>query len=131
MKSIYKAVLRSLFLLTAAFLLMGSAAVSADPGKPPDLPVKGMVTMVDLGANSCVPCKMMAPILEKLQKEYEGRAAIVVIDVWKDKSQSKKYGIRAIPTQIFYDKEGKETYRHTGFMSENAIKTQLKLLGVQ
>jgi len=131
MKRICEARLRSSVVLCAASLLMGAAAASADPGIPPEVPVKGMVTMVDLGANSCVPCKMMAPILEKLQKEYEGRAAIVVIDVWKDKSQVKKYGIRAIPTQIFYDKEGKETYRHTGFLSENAIKTQLKLLGVQ
>jgi len=131
MKTIHKAMLRSLFLLSAAFLLMGVTAVSAEPGIPAEVPVKGMVTMVDLGANSCVPCKMMAPILDKLRKEYEGRAAIVVIDVWKDKSQSKKYGIRSIPTQVFYDQEGKETYRHTGFLSENAIRTQLKLLGVQ
>lgn len=131
MKRISMAAWRSLLLSSAAFWLMSVAVVCADPGKPPDVPVKGMVTMVDLGANSCVPCKMMAPILEKLKKEYEGRAAIVVIDVWKDKSQVKKYGIRAIPTQIFYDREGKETYRHTGFLSENGIRTQLKLLGVQ
>jgi thioredoxin 1 len=131
MKRLDKATLRSLLLLSTAFLLMSVAAVRAEPGKPPDVPVKGMVTMIDLGANSCVPCKMMAPILEKLEKEYKGRAAIVVIDVWKDPSQSKKYGIRAIPTQIFYDKEGKEVYRHVGFMSENAIVTQLKNLGVQ
>ena len=131
MKRLDKATLRSLLLLSTAFLLMSVAAVRAEPGKPPDVPVKGMVTMIDLGANSCVPCKMMAPILEKLEKEYKGKATIVVIDVWKDPSQSKKYGIRAIPTQIFYDKEGKEVYRHVGFMSENAIVTQLKNLGVQ
>lgn len=54
-------------------LFMGTASLpgpiviaSADPGKTPDVPAKGMVTMVDLGAKSCVPCKMMAPILEKL-----------------------------------------------------------------
>jgi thioredoxin 1 len=131
MKRLDKATLRSLLLLSTAFLLMSVAAVRAEPGIPPDVPVKGMVTMIDLGANSCVPCKMMAPILEKLEKEYKGKAAIVVIDVWKDPSQSKRFGIRAIPTQIFYDKEGKEVHRHVGFMSEKAIVSQLKSMGVQ
>ena len=118
-------------LLTSIFFPGSTRTLFADPGKPPDVPVKGMVTMVDLGANSCIPCKMMAPIMEKLEKDYKGKAAILFIDVWKDPDQAKRFGIRAIPTQIFYDKEGKEVYRHVGFMSENAIVTQLKNLGVQ
>jgi len=127
-----KATLRSLLLLTFVFWVTGLATtVYAEPGKPPDVPVKGMVTMVDLGANSCVPCKMMAPILQKLEKEYAGKAAIVFIDVWKDPSQGKNFGIRTIPTQIFYDKEGKEVHRHVGFMSEKEIVSQLKSMGVQ
>lgn len=93
-------------------------------------PVKGMVTMVDLGADSCIPCKMMAPIIEKLEKTYRGKAAIVFIDVWKDKDQAKRFGIRAIPTQIFFDKEGNEVYRHTGFMGEADIVGLLKKMGV-
>jgi thioredoxin 1 len=130
MKRLYKATLRSLLLCTV-FLLTNVAVVYAEPGTPPEVPVKGMVTMVDLGAKSCIPCKMMAPIMEKLEKDYKGKAAILFIDVWKDPSQSKKFGIRVIPTQIFYDKDGNEVYRHVGFMSENAIVTQLKNLGVQ
>ena len=85
MKRLDKATLRSLLLLSTAFLLMSVAAVRAEPGIPPDVPVKGMVTMIDLGAKSCIPCKMMAPILEKLEKDYKGKAAIVFIDVWKDR----------------------------------------------
>ena len=108
-----------------------TAVVSADPSTPPEVPVKDMVTMVDLGANSCVPCKMMAPILQKLEKEYTGRAAIVFLDVWKDPDQAKRFGIKVIPTQVFYDKEGKEVYRHVGFMSESAIVSQLKSMGVE
>ncbi len=94
------------------------------------IPVKGMVTMVDLGADACIPCKMMTPIIDKLEKDYHGRAAIIFIDVWEDKEQAKRFGIRAIPTQIFFDKEGKEVYRHTGFMSEADIVSQLKKMGV-
>ena len=108
----------------------GASLLFAEPGKAPDVPVKGMVTMLDLGAKSCIPCKMMAPIMEKLEKDYQGKAAIIFIDVWKEPDQAKRFGIRAIPTQIFYDKEGKELYRHEGFMSENAIVAQLKNMGV-
>ena len=117
-------------LLMNLFFPGSMTTLFAEPDNPPDGPVKGMVTMIDLGAKSCVPCKMMAPIMEKLEKDYEGKAAILFIDVWKDPDQAKRYGIRAIPTQIFYDKEGKEKYRHVGFMSEEAIVTQLKKMGV-
>jgi len=94
------------------------------------VPVKGMVTMVDLGADQCIPCKMMVPVMEKVEKKYKGKAAIVFIDVWKDKEPAKRFGIRAIPTQIFFDKGGKEVYRHTGFMGEADIVSQLKKMGV-
>jgi thioredoxin 1 len=89
------------------------------------VPVKGMVTMVDLGADQCVPCKMMAPILEKLKKTYEGKAAIIFLDVWKNNDAARRFGIRAIPTQIFYDSTGREVGRHVGFMSEKDIVDQL------
>jgi len=118
--------------------LMGLPLYGCSSDEPPAshpqtagiVPVKGMVTMVDLGADSCIPCKMMAPIIEKLEKNYRGKAAIVFIDVWKDKEPAKRFGIRAIPTQIFFDKEGKEVYRHTGFMGEADIVSQLKKMGV-
>lgn len=99
-------------------------------GEVREVPVKGMVTMLDLGADSCIPCKMMAPILTKMEKQYEGKAAIIFIDVWKHREQAKRFGIRAIPTQIFFNKEGKEIYRHVGFMGESAIVKQLKKMGV-
>jgi thioredoxin 1 len=118
------------FLAGGAFLLMSAAPAQADPGKQPGIPEKGMVTMLDLGAKSCIPCKMMAPILAKLEKDYKGRAAIVFIDVREAPDQAGRFGISVIPTQIFYDKQGKEVLRHTGFMSEEAIVAQLKKMGV-
>ncbi len=95
------------------------------------VPVKGMVTMIDLGAKKCIPCKMMAPIMEKIDKIYEGKAAIIFIDVWQHREQSKRFGLRAIPTQIFFDSDGKEVYRHVGFMAEEDIIAQLEKMGVQ
>jgi thioredoxin 1 len=106
-------------------------SVQEEPDLFKDIPRKGTVTMLDLGANSCIPCKMMAPIMEKLEKEYKGRADIIFIDVWKHPEQSKKFNIRAIPTQIFYNKEGKEVDRHEGFLRETAIVGKLKYLGVE
>jgi len=95
------------------------------------VPVKGMITMIDLGAKKCIPCKMMAPILEKMEKKYKDKADIIFIDVWKNRDQAKRFGIRAIPTQIFFDKDGKEVFRHVGFMNENAIVEQLQKMGVK
>jgi len=96
-----------------------------------EVPVKGMVTLVDIGAGACIPCKMMAPILEKLEKGYQGKAAIIFLDVWLFPDLARKFGVRVIPTQIFYDKEGQEVYRHIGFMSEKEIVDRLKKMGVR
>jgi thioredoxin 1 len=110
-------------------IFLGAQSSWAGPDK--EVPVKGMVTLVDLGANTCIPCKMMAPILAKLEKEYQGKAAIVFIDVWKDRDQADRFGIQAIPTQIFYDSTGKEVFRHLGFMGEKDIVNQMKKMGVK
>ncbi len=113
-----------LFLLSSAVPAVLFAAAA-------EAPVKGMVTLVDLGAKECIPCKMMAPILAKLEKLYAGRAAVIFFDVWKDQAPARRFGIRTIPTQIFFDKQGRETYRHEGFLSEEAIVRRLKDMGVK
>jgi thioredoxin 1 len=120
------------FMSILALVCFASLSWSADPAPPvPEVPAKGMVTMVDIGAKKCIPCKMMAPIMEELEKEYKGKAAIIFIDVWVDPPQSKRFGIRSIPTQIFYDRDGKEVKRHEGFMDKKAIVAELEKLGVK
>ena len=118
-------------ILSGLSALIGLPATKADVEKSSDVPIKGMVTMIDLGAKKCIPCKMMAPILVKMEKQFEGKAAIVFIDVWEHNEQAKRFGIRTIPTQIFFNGDGKETYRHVGFMDEKAIINQLKKMGVE
>jgi len=121
-------------IIAAATILLLSA-FSASPtaifSDTTTMPVKGSVTMVDLGAASCIPCKMMAPILENLEKRYRGKAVIAFIDLRYDRDASRRVNVQAIPTQIFFDKNGREVARHTGFMSEDAIVNQLKTMGVQ
>ena len=125
---------RLLFALIGPILLLALTAGTPLAGAPSsdfsNVPVKGMVSMIDLGATKCIPCKMMAPIMEKMEKVYRGKAAIVFIDVWENRGQAGRFRIELIPTQIFFDREGKEVYRHVGFMGEEAIVTQLKKMGV-
>jgi len=111
-------------------ICLSTAPTFADTAAIPEVPTKGMVTMLDLGAHKCVPCKMMAPIITDLQKEYKGKASIIFIDVWENRAEAGKYGIRSIPTQIFYNKEGKEVKRHVGFMDKKSIVAVLTELGV-
>jgi thioredoxin 1 len=125
-----KAAVGGWFFLVLGYFFFGVQTGAAMASGFDNLPVKGMVTMIDLGAKSCIPCKMMAPIMEKLEKDYKGKAAIVFIDVWEHKEQARRFGIRAIPTQVFYNEEGKEVYRHVGFMAEKDIVAQLKKMGV-
>lgn len=86
--------------------------------------------LLDLGAGKCIPCKMMAPILEGLKKEYAGKMDVEFIDVWQNPEAGKKYGIEMIPTQIFYDASGKELFRHVGFMGKEDILGKWKELSV-
>ena len=115
--------MRFTILLLAMLLLAG-----VTPAAAATLPVAGTVTLVDLGADSCIPCKMMAPILTKLKAEYAGKAEVAFIDVWKNPGAGKEYGIRVIPTQIFYDKTGKEVQRHEGFLDEASLRQTLDAL---
>ncbi|MBP1724840.1 MAG: Thioredoxin protein [Deltaproteobacteria bacterium] len=118
--------------LTVVFaLILPFSALGQTLAALPEVPVKGMVTLVDLGAKKCIPCKMMAPILEELTKEYQGKAAIVFIDVRQHTDQAEKYRLRAIPTQIFFDKQGNEVLRHVGFMDKKSIVQVLDKLGVK
>jgi len=87
--------------------------------------------MVDLGATKCIPCKKMAPILEEMTKEYAGILNVEFIDVWQPENAAKGqfYKIESIPTQIFLDAEGKELWRHEGYISKEDLLAKWKELG--
>ncbi len=85
--------------------------------------------LVDVGADKCIPCKMMAPILDELKTEYAGKFEVEFVDVWKYREKAAQYGVRMIPTQIFYDAQGKELTRHSGFIGKEDILAQWRKLG--
>ncbi len=86
--------------------------------------------LLDVGATKCIPCKMMAPVLEELRGQYKDRLTVDFIDVWENPDAAEKYDVSTIPTQIFFDAEGKERYRHIGFISKDDILRKWKELGV-
>ncbi len=94
-------------------------------------PASNLPRLVDLGSTTCIPCKMMAPILEELQKEYTGRLEVSFIDVARIPDAASQFKIQVIPTQIFYDPNGRERYRHEGFLSKQDILAKWKELGVR
>jgi thioredoxin 1 len=105
------------------------AETTGAPTAPAVAAVK-LPRLLDLGAGKCIPCKMMAPILEELRKEYAGRLEVTFIDVWVNPDAGKPYGIEMIPTQIFFDAEGRELFRHVGFFAKEDILGKWKELGV-
>ncbi len=88
----------------------------------------GRPVLADFGRGTCTPCKMMQPILEELQEQYKGEAEILILDVGEYPQLTRNAGIRAIPTQIFYDTTGKEVTRHQGFMDKESIIKELEKL---
>jgi len=79
----------------------------------------------------CVPCKMMEPLLEELALEYEGKVNVVILVVYEHLELARQYGIITMPTQIFFDNNGKEIARHMGFWPKEKIVAQLKEMGIE
>jgi thioredoxin 1 len=98
--------------------------------QPPPAPSAKLPRMVDLGAGKCIPCKAMKPILDELKRDYADQFVTEFIDVWENPDAGKRYGIEVIPTQIFYDAEGQERFRHVGFYAKEDILNKWKELGV-
>ncbi len=100
-------------------------APAAEGSKPRQLP-----RFVEVGADSCIPCKMMQPVLDELRSAYAGRLQIEFADVWKNPDLGDKYQVRTIPTQVIYDAEGNEAFRHIGYWPKEEIDQKLKELGI-
>jgi len=90
----------------------------------------GKPMIVDFGSNSCIPCRQLRPVLQKIRKDYTGKLEVLIIDIRNNQKLASDYQIQVIPTVVFFDPAGKEIFRHQGFMSEEKIKEQLAKMGV-
>ena len=91
---------------------------------------KHKVSFIELGADRCIPCKAMQPIMKEIAKEYAGKIQVVFYDVWKDPTPARKYAIQLIPTQVFLDQSGKEIFRHVGFFAKEEMLSMFKEKGI-
>lgn len=128
------AIVAALVVLVATALALKQARKSTPPQIANPAPVSSsslpLPKLLDLGADKCVPCKAMAPILEEMKKEFAGKLNVEFIDVWKNPGAAQKEMVEIIPTQIFLDANGKELFRHTGFFSKEDMLAKWKELGV-
>ena len=89
----------------------------------------GKPTLVKFGAEWCGPCRMLKPILQSVKEQYGDQVTILDLDTEEHQFLASRFKVSGIPLLIFYDKDGKEVLRHTGFMAEEELVKQLKEIG--
>lgn len=119
--------MRNVAILLLTLLLTGGSSHPA--AATPDSAASARPRLVDLGADKCVPCKMMTPILAELKQQYSDHFEVEFIDVWQNRDLATTYSVKMIPTQIFYDAAGNELQRHAGFLGKEEILATWRQLG--
>ena len=128
----------TLFLSLAAIIICTSCSgqTSTTQGNKPTLGAEKInykVTFIELGSVRCIPCQQMQPIMKSVKEKFGTQVNVVFHDVWTEAGSpyAKQYGIEAIPTQVFLDKDGKEFFRHVGFFPEEELVKVLQQKGVK
>ena len=114
-------------LLAGAAILAGKNHESVNTTVTPadsDLP-----RLLDLGSHNCTPCQMMVAELDAVSEAYTDVVNVEFIDVNENPNAARSYEIRLIPTQIFFDGEGNELFRHEGYMSREDMTAKLLEFG--
>jgi thioredoxin 1 len=103
-----------------------AGAAAKTPGETAKLP-----RMVDVGKTYCIPCKMMVPVLQEAQLRYKGKAVIEFVDLEEHPEAAQQYKVMMIPTQVFYNSDGKEVDRHVGFLPFEEVEKIFAKMGVE
>ena len=90
----------------------------------------GQPVLVDFGSNKCIPCRQIRPILKEIEKEYDGKAHVLIIDVFENRELARGYRIQLIPTLVFFNRSGKEVFRRSGTWDKNSIVRKLREAGI-
>jgi thioredoxin 1 len=123
-------VLSLVIVVAIVAILKSNRHSAANPGIPAEVKAaETLPRLVDLGADKCIPCIKMEPILQELKEEYSDKFVVEFINVRKNFMAGQEHKIRLIPTQIFFDPTGNELYRHEGFFSKEGILAKWKELG--
>lgn len=89
----------------------------------------GQPTLVEFGMDTCASCKSMHNVLDDLRTGHAGRLRVIAINVMQQPELTAQWRVMAIPTQVLLDGEGREVYRHMGFLSAQAIEERLSAHG--
>jgi thioredoxin 1 len=108
-----------------------NATAATDDGQTFSPESRAQVTFVELGSDSCIPCKEMRPIMAEIEKKYSGSVEVVFYDVYEQGDKAEEFAVRVIPTQVFLDESGNEFYRHEGFLTLMAIESLLAERGIE
>ncbi len=106
-----------------------TAGMCGPDGKGKNAVTQALPRFVDIGTTTCAPCKAMLRVMEELEQQYPGALRIEFVNVRDDPDNAAQYGVRVIPTQIFFSPEGKELYRHTGVFPTRDVVAKWKELG--
>lgn len=84
------------------------------------------IVLVDFYATWCPPCQRLAPVIEKIAKEFNGKARIMKVDVDQERALAQRFGVNRYPTMIIFDANGKEIKRFVGGMNESTLRAWLQ-----
>jgi thioredoxin 1 len=119
-----------LLLLTIAATAAGTAPKTPD-NKTLDAALRsGLPVVVKLGSDKCIPCRKMNPIIKELAAEQAGKIVFLALDVYQNRALAGKFGVRLIPTVIFFDKHGKPKAKKEGFMNKMELLKAVDELGL-
>jgi thioredoxin 1 len=87
------------------------------------------ITFLEFGATGCSACKRMESVMEEINKKYPETVNVVFLNILKPESQilMKYFGVASIPTQVLLNKDGKEFFRHSGYISTEELETKFDL----
>jgi thioredoxin 1 len=128
---------KSLLLFITLTAIIINTDCSGQSSKAEDKADKGTrkykVTFIELGSVRCIPCQQMQPVMKSVEEIFGKDVKVVFHDVWTEAGApyAKQYGIEAIPTQVFLDKDGKEFFRHVGYFPEEELVKVLQQKGVK
>ncbi|MHC4513468.1 MAG: thioredoxin family protein [Planctomycetota bacterium] len=117
-------VLAAVVIIVVAFVAWQESRASTSTANPPAAE-RSLPRVIDIGAGTCKPCLEMIPVMDAVKAEFEGRAIVELIDIREDADAKQRYRVKLIPTQIFFDRDGHEVWRHQGFLAKEEIVKRL------